>query len=187
MDFWYALIGVVAFVAFFPYIRCFFKRLICLKKIKKECQRNGFHLHATHLLWFLGRKRSKKCDLYIETASEVFAVKLFGTPRRSISLVLKENGDYFIRSFIIFIYYGTGLRYQIDHKPKPVPVYDFQCQYKERWKSKTLRQILLLHPVSMEVCHQPQHGGEKILCAGDRVGNMEIASLPYLLNALKSS
>lgn len=187
MEFWCVLTGSVFLIVLFPYLRCFFKRLICSKKIKKECQRNGFRLYATHPLWFLGNRRGKICDLYIEAASEVFSIKLFGMPRRSISLVLKENGDYFIRSFIIFIYYGKGLRYQIDHKPKPLPTYDFQYQYKEEWKNKTLRKILLLHPVSMEVCHQPQHGGEKILCAGDQVGGMEIASLPHLLNALKSS
>ena len=100
MDFWYVLIGAVAFVAFFPYIRCFFKRLKCAGKIKRLCQSKGYKIHATHPLWFLGSKHAKECDLYIETANEVFAIKLFGMPRRLSILVLKENREYFIRSFI---------------------------------------------------------------------------------------
>ena len=39
MDFWYGLIGLAAFILLFPYIRRFFKRLICGSKIKKLCQK----------------------------------------------------------------------------------------------------------------------------------------------------
>lgn len=187
MDFLYVLIGVTVFVAFFPYIRCFFKRLKCAGKIKRLCQSKDYQIHATHPLWFFGRRRAKKCDLYIETANEVFAIKLFGMPRRLSVLVLKENGEYFIRSFIALISHGGSVRFPINGKPKPMPIYDFRYQYKNEWEIKTPRRILLVNPVSMEFRRQPQHGGEVIVGAGEIVNGMEIDSLPRLLGDLESA
>ena len=187
MDFWYALIGIVTFVAFFPYIRCFFKRLKCAGKIKSLCHSKGYKIHATHPLWFLGSKQAKKCDLYIETANEVFAIKLFGMPRRMSVLVLKENGEYFIRSFIALISYGGVIRFPINGKPKPMPDYDFRYKYKNEWEIKTPRNVLLVNPVSMEFRRQPHHGSEVIVGAGDIVNGMEIDSLPRLLGDLESA
>ena len=91
MEFWYALIGIVAVITLFPYIRCFFKRLKCEGKIRKLCRTKGYKIFSTHPLWFLGNKCGKRCDFYIETENEVFAVKLFGMPRRLSILILKEN------------------------------------------------------------------------------------------------
>ena len=126
MEFWYTLIGIVAFVAFFPYIRCFFKRLKCAYKIKRLCRNKNYKIHATHPLWFLRSKHAKKCDLYIETANEVFAVKLFGMPRRLSILILKENGEYFIRNFISVFSNAGGVSFPIESKSKPMPAYDFR-------------------------------------------------------------
>ena len=187
MDFWCVLIGAVAFVAFFPYIRCFFKRLKCAGKIINLCRGKNYKIHATHPLWFLGSKYAKKCDLYIETANEVFAIKLFGMSRRLSILVLKENGEYFIRSFIALISYGGGIRFPINGKTKTMPVYDFRYKYRDEWEIKTPRRILLVNPVSMEFHRQPQHGSEVIVGAGDIVNGMEIDSLPRLLGDLESA
>lgn len=181
MEFWYGLIGIIALIVFFPYIRCFFKRLKCAGKIKRLCQSKGYKIHATHLLWFLGSKHAKKCDFYIETANEVFAVKLFGMPRRLSILILKENGEYFIRSF------GGGIRFPINGKPKPMPVYDFRYKYRDEWEIKTPRRVLLVNPVSMEFKRQPHHGSEITVGAGEIVNGMEIDSLPRLLGDLESA
>ena len=187
MEFWYALIGIAAVIALFPYIRCFFKRLKCANKIKRLCRNKNYKIHATHPLWFLGSKHTKKCDFYIETANEVFAVKLFGMPRRLSILILKENGEYFIRSFIALISYGGGIRFPINGKPKPLPVYDFRYKYRDEWEIKTPRRVLLVNPVSMEFKRQPQHGSEVIVGAGDIVNGMEIYSLPRFLRYLYSA
>ena len=187
MNFLYILIGGIVFVAFFPYIRCFFKRLKCVGKIRNLCRSKNYQIHATHPLWFLGSKHTKKCDLYIETANEVFAIKLFGMPKRLSILVLKENGEYFIRSFITLISYGGGVRFSINGKPKPMPIYDFRYQYKNEWEIKTPRRILLVNPVSMEFRRQPQHGAEVTVGAGEIVNGMEIDSLPRLLGDLESA
>ena len=99
MEFWCVILGIILFIALFPYIRCYFKRLICMKKIKAVCRRKRYKLYATHPMWFLGGKYSKKCDVYIETANEIFAVKLFGVTRRRAILNFNENGQYFIKNF----------------------------------------------------------------------------------------
>ncbi len=169
------------------YIRCFFKRLVCMGKIKKVCRNKGYKIYPTHPIWFLGNKHSKKCDLYIETSNEVFSIKLFGMPKRLSILVLKENGEYFIRSFIALISYGGGIRFPINGKPKSMPAYDFRYKYKNEWEIKTPRNILLVNPVSMEFRRQPQHGSEVIVGAGDIVNGMELDSLPRLLGDLESA
>ena len=187
MKFWYALIGIIALIVFFPYIRCFFKRLKCAGKIKRLCRSKNYKIQATHPLWFFGSKHAKKCDLYIETANEVFAVKLFGMPRRLSVLILKENGEYFIRSFIALISYGGGIRFPINGKPKPMPAYNFRYKYRDEWEIKTPRRVLLVNPVSMEFKRQPHHGGEVTVGAGEIVNGMEIDSLPRLLGDLESA
>lgn len=187
MEFLYALIGIIVLIVFFPYIRCFFKRLKCACKIKKLCRTKGYKICSTHPLWFLGNKHAKKCDLYIETSNEVFAIKLFGMPRRLSILVLKENGEYFIRNFIALISYGGGIQFPINGKPKAMPAYDFRYKYRDEWEIKTPRRVLLVNPVSMEFKRQPHHGSEVTVGAGGIVNGMEIDSLPRLLGDLESA
>lgn len=187
MGFWYALIGITAAIILFPYIRCFVKRLSCAGKIKKLCREKGYKMHAAHPFWFLGGKRGAKCDLYVETANEVFAVKLFGMPRRRSVLIFKENGEYFIRRFIGFSSYGSAIRYPIDGRSRRLPQYDFRYKYRDEWEIKTPRHILLVNPISMEIRRQPKNGAEVIVGAGDTVNGMEIESLSRLLGDLESA
>jgi hypothetical protein len=187
MEFLYALIGIVAIIILFPYIRCFFKRLKCAYKIKRLCRAKEYKIYSTHLLGFLGSKHTKKCDFYIETANEVFAIKLFGMPRRRSVLIFKENGEYFIRRFIGFSSYGSAIRYPIDGRPRRLPQYDFRYKYRDEWEIKTPRHILLVNPISMEIRRQPKNGAEVIVGAGDTVNGMEIESLSRLLGDLESA
>ena len=171
----------------FAYIRCFFKRLTCMRKIKKLCRSKGYKMYPTHPLWFFGSKCAKKCDLHIETANEVFSVKLFGVPKRMSVLILKENGEYFIRGYVAMISFGQGIRYPIDGKPAPMPAYDFRYRYRDTWEIKTPRRVLLVNPVSMEFLRQPHLGSEVCVDAGDIVNGMEIDSLPRLLGDLEGA
>ena len=154
---------------------------------KKVCRNKGYKIYPTHPIWFLGSKHAKKCDLYIETANEVFSIKLFGLPRRRTILVFKENGEYFIRSFIAFAPYGSAVRYPIDSKSKRLPLFNFRYKYRDEWEIKTPRNILLVNPVSMEFKRQPHHGSEITVGAGEIVNGMEIDSLPRLLGDLESA
>ena len=188
MEFWHVLFGIITFLVLFPYIRYFFKRLFCTYKIKQVCRKKGYILHKTHLFWFCGRKNAPKCDLYIETANSVFAVKFFGMPNRLSILIFKENGEYFIRRYIVLLSKFSGARFPtFEGRHKPIPNYDFRYQYKTEWESKTARRVLLVNPDSIEMRQQPQNGGEIIVSAGDIINDMEINSLAHLLEELKNA
>jgi len=182
--FWYTIAAGVLIVFSFPYFRCFFKRCLLAKRIGTLCKSKGYALHKTHLLWFLGSKHTKTCDFYIESASEIFAVKLFGMPKRLCTLILSEDGHYRIRRFIGFLSYGSAVRIPIEGKAKKMPSYDFRYRYHDEWEIKTPRRILLVHPVSMEIRRQPLRGNETIVGAGDIVNGMEI-DLGVLENGLE--
>lgn len=156
-------------------------------KIKKICNKKGYKTYKTRPFWFLGNKHRKKCDLYIETENEVFAIKLFGVIRKRTILIFNENDEYFIRSFFALASYGSVIRHPIDSKPKLLPAYDFRYKYKDEWEIKTPRRILLVNPVSMEFKRQLHHGGEVTVGAGEIVNGMEIDSLPRLLGDLESA
>lgn len=187
MGFVFAFIGIIALIVLFPYIRCFFKRLKCARKIKKLCRQKGYRISKTHKLWFLGNKYAKKCDLHVETENEVLSIKLFGMPRRLSILILKENGEFFIRSYIALISAYSSFLSPINSKPKQLPVYDFKIGYRNEWDSKTQRRILLINPISMETRRQPHHGGEIVISSGDTVNGMEIYSLPRLLEDMENA
>lgn len=183
MDFWIALLGIVALIFAYPYIRCFFKRLICAQKLIKICRKKRYFLSKTHLFWFLGGKHSERCDCYIETPTEVFAVKLFGVKRRLTVLMLKTNGEYFIRSFIAF---GTGAHIALNSKSRALPRYNFRYSYKDEWEIKTPRNIFLVNPAAMEIRRKPDNGPETIIGAGETVNGMEISTLSRFLGELES-
>lgn len=184
MKFLFVAACAAALAALLPYIRCFFKRLACRRKIVSLCRRKNYVLHASHPFCFLGWKYAPRCDFYIETPGEVFAVKLFGMPGRLTVLILKENGGYSIRRFLPFAPYGG---FAIDGGTKPMPAYDFRYRYRDEWEIKTPRRVLLVNPVSMEFRRRPAHGDEVIVGAGEIVNGMEIDSLPRLLGDLEGA
>lgn len=187
MRFLLVLVGAIAFFALIPFIRCFIKRLKCAVKLKGLCRRRGYQIYPTHPLWFFGSKHGRRCDLYVETPNEVFAIKLFGIPRRLTVLVMREDGKYFIRRYLAFLSNnGLGIRFPINGKAKPMPAYDFRYRYRDEWEIKTPRHILLVNPIPMEFLRQPQNGRETSVGAGELVYGMEIDSLPRLLADLES-
>lgn len=194
------IIGIVIVCLAFPYIRCFFKRLNLLSKIKKVCREKGYRLLGTHHFWFLGGKNGKKCDCMIETAEELFAIKLFGMPRRRRILVFKENKEFFTRILVEML---LLIRETFDSKAKPFPEYDFTPGNIAVPGDKKLRKILLVNPVPMEMLMQAErgkdiklnpfpvenmraeNGKERIISPGDEVYGMEIANLSWLLQELE--
>jgi len=191
-------IGIVCFC--FPYIRCFFKRISLLSKIKNACREKGYRLQGTHCFWFLGGKSGKRCDCTIETAEEVIAIKLFGMPRRRRVLVFTEKKEYFTRILVGML---LLVRETFDSKAKPLPEYDFVQAGKAVSSDKKLRKILLVNPVPMEMLMQAERGKESklspfpmenmpkenaketILSPGDEVYGMEVANLSWLLRQLQ--
>lgn len=186
MEFWYALLGITALILVLPYIRVFFKRLVCMRKLKKVCKQQGHLLYAAHPLWFPGRNHAKTCDLYVETAREVFAVKLFGLPRKNDRLLIKEDGTYVIQRVIPLLSIASASLTKSDSRSKPMPVYHFRHGYQDAWELKTPRHILLLCP-DAEVRRIPMHGAPVTSGVGDRIKGMELFTLSHFIRALENA
>lgn len=186
MDFWLTLVGIIAFIRLFPYIRCFFKRIICAVKITILCLRRKYILHPTHPLWFLGCKMFRKCDVHIETPKEVYSVKLFGTKKRSTMLVFQGNNKYFIRRFIVVIHYLCIMLWPINSRLKTLPAYDFDYKYNGELGNKKQRRVLLVNPVVMRFRYRSDNGNESNVDDGDTVNGVEMHSLPNFLRSLNS-
>jgi hypothetical protein len=186
MEFWLTLFGIAAFICIFPYIRCFFKRIICAFKIKILCLRKKYVLHPTHPLWFWGFKGFQKCDFHIETPEAVYSIKLFGTKKRPTMLVLQGENKYFIRRFIVIMHYMYIMLWPVNSKLKEFPKYDFDYKRKGELQEKKQRRILLVNPVSMTFRKRTDSGNEYSVNDGDVVNGMELHSLPNLLKNLKN-
>ena len=194
---WVIGIGIVCFCV--PYIHYFFKRLSLFFKIKGICREKGYRLQGTHAFWFLGDKSGKCCDCTIETAEEVFAIKLFGMPRRRRVLVFTEKKEYFTRILAGML---LLIREAFDSKARPFPEYDFAMNGNEAPSNKKLRKILLINPVPMEMLIQADRGKEgklspfpmenmprdnakeRILSPGDELYELEVANMSWLLKEL---
>ncbi|MBQ3153814.1 MAG: hypothetical protein IJB88_01140 [Clostridia bacterium] len=186
MEVWYTLLGIAASVLVLPYIRMFFKRLICMQKIKKLCKQQRHLLHAAHPLWFLGRNHAKTCDLYVETEREVFAVKLFGLPHKNDRLMLKEDGTYVVQRIIPLLSFASASLNKSDSRSRPIPVYHFRHGYRDAWELKTPRHVLLLCP-DADVRRIPRQGAPVTLGVGDRINGMELFSMSHFLRTLENA
>lgn len=194
------IVGISIVCFCFPYIRCFFKRLSLLSKLKNACLEKGYRLQRTHPFWFLGGRNGKRCDCTIETAEEVLAIKLFGMPRRKRVLVFTEKREYFTRILVGML---LLIRETFDGKARQLPEYDFTCVNKEVSGEKKLRKILLVNPVPMEMLMQSERGNEnklspfpmenvqqenskeRIISPGDELYGMELANLSWFLKELR--
>lgn len=184
---WIFFIIIFIVLIAIPFLLKPIKRLVLFAKISACCKKHSYSLVRTHLFWFWASNQGKKCDFYIETPHEVFAIKLFGVSRRRTMLILKDNKEYFIRKFLVLTSDGAALRAPLHGKSKLLPTYNFKYKYKDRWKTKKQRCILLINPISLGVLHQPQYGREVIVGSGEIVNDMEISSFSHLLGCLKST
>ena len=184
MKFWIPLAATVALGLLYPYFRLIIKRLRCMKKIKELCRAKGYRMYETGALRILCSNRSKKCDLYIETENEIFAIKLFGVLKRRRTLILKENRDYIIRSYIVILSYVARLCFPIDRKPGRMPKYDFEYKLKDEWKKKPLRRVLLINPVCTGMIYSSESGYRAGL-AGDSFCGMTVHTASSFIELIK--
>jgi len=198
----YCVAGICTVCFCFSYIRYLFKRLSLRSKLKSVCQEKGYQLQGTHLFWFLGGKNGKCCDCIIETEKEVFAVKLFGIPRRRRGLVFTEKKEYFTRIIAGML---LLIRESFDGMARPFPEYEFTFADKVITEDKKLRKILLINPVPMELLYQKERGTEtklshfpmenmpkdnakeSILSPGDELYGLEVANLSWLVKELENN
>ena len=182
---WLIVFGIVIFLLWgYPFIRCFFKRILLVVKIKYLCHREAYQLYKKPF-WFLGNKWTKSCEIQIETPSEIYAIKLFGLPRRRRMLMLEPNGTFFIRRIVLMSAFTLSMViYKIDGRSRRMPFYHFECPKEVAKSFKPLHKVLLVHPVTMTIHRRLSHGAELIVRDGDVVNGMEIYCLSGFLEAL---
>ena len=184
MEFWLILFSVIVIHWAYPYVRCFAKRISMYHRLMRICKRKGYRVHGTHPLWWLGHKRGRACDFYIETPIHILSVKLFGLRRRTDTLVFTKDGCWLLRHFIAFAS-QILLRIPIEGRKHKLPAYDFRHRFRMEWEIKSPKNILLIHPTCLEIIRQPIHGAEVILGSGDVVNGAEIYSMSRLLGLLE--
>ncbi len=184
MEFWILIAALAALIALFPFIRCAFKRIFLVVKLKKACKKGGASLFPARFLWFFGTKRGRSCDFYIKTRREIISVKLFGTPRRHCELIFTYDGGYFIRNFVAVVAPGGGFRYPLDGKRRKMPEYDLRHNFRADWELLTPRRILLVHPVCNEIKTRADNGREAILGTGQYINGLEMQTLSRLIGEI---
>lgn len=188
MEFWFLVIGIVVIYQGYPHVRIFFKRLGLRSKVKKKCREKGYSVQGTHRFWFLGGKNGKKCDCFIETEEELFAIKLFCLARHRRVLIFTDDNKFFIRRFFQHVSmrggYATGLMEIIESDEKPIPEYIFDCNDKQVAEGKPLRKLLLVNPVPMAIHMKPRRQEEYVIFPGEMISGMELMNLSGLLTML---
>lgn len=184
MTFWGQVTTFVLIVVSVPFVRAIVKRLIFYYKITKVCERKGFLIHPTHLLWLFGINFMKRCDFHIETPDEIISVKLFGALRRFRVLILNEEKRYFYRYFIVFFSPFGPIFYPIETRKKYLPNYNFKYKVRPEWLDKKTTEVLLVNPVSIEARFKKVRGEEYILYPKIYFKGMMFSNSTYLLSYL---
>lgn len=178
------IIALAALYVLFPYARCFFKRLACMRKIRRVCRQKGHELRGTHPLWYLGSRYGRHCDCFIATGSGVFGVKLFGAVRGLKALIFTGYGQYFFRPLNAFPLFKLDF---FDVGYHRLPEYDFARKLPFEWKGREVRAFLLINPIPGEIRIQPASGSEVVSGPGDVLDGVEIASLSHLIRLLENA
>ncbi len=173
----YFVLAVIGLIVAWAVLRCFFKRLSCLMKLRRACRKYGLTMKPQHPLWFLGSRYAKRCDLVIHGAKESFAVKLFGCLWPLKTLILRTHGEYIFRSHTAFLMVIMDV---FDGYPHTLPAYRFP-------EEEGLRRILLINPMPLDIRLQPSNGQEAVSGTGDMICGMEIANLSHLLRLMENA
>jgi len=186
MPFLFSVLGIAIFLLCIPYIRFFFKRIQLYIKIKRVCAKKKYKFHKNGYLWFLRTKNMQNCDFYIETQSEVYAIKLFGVLKRfSQTLIFTDENEYYIRSYTAIPTLSGGFRIPTDGKINKMLKYNYRYHYKNEWEIKNPINVLLINPVPHEIRKQCKDESETILGNGDVVHNAQIYSLSGFITLLE--
>ena len=185
MDFWIPIGIAVVLICAIPFLRVIVKRIAFFYQIKVYCKKRGLLLIPTHPFWFWAGRNTKKCDFYIESLHQVYAVKMFYVLRKNSTLIFRSDGKYSMRYYLAWMGLGAGSRVPFYGKTKRMTVYDFRYQYKQSWELKTPRNILLVYPVCRDIRLQPTVGGEKMLGVGDMINGMEFFTLSHLFDEME--
>lgn len=185
MEVLFLLLILVLLWLCYPYVRCLWKRLGCYKKLKGACKAKGFLLRGNHRFWLLSGRDGGKFDLFIETPTEVYGIKLFGVVHHLRTLVFVENSAYLLQrhaGVMLWIKDET-----LDGKSKELMKYEFLYKGREIAPEKKRSGILLVNPVPVEMLQRSKNGKEVVLNPGDRIRDYEVYNLTGMLRRLEDS
>ncbi len=167
---WFVLVLSLV-IAAVPLLRFLIKRLTVRRKLEQICGQKGYILRPVHRCWYLGCRRRKTVDVFLETPDAVYAIKLFGMRKRGQFLVIGGDGTYRIRHFLNFISRGATARLYWESKPKRFPDYE-----QEISTAKPIVPVLLLSPVCLDVHRTPVNGAKSVISDGEEVAGMKLYS-----------
>lgn len=155
MEFWILLIGIIALISGFPYVRFFFKRLWFYSKLVLICRRKRYQLYSTHPFSIFGSIYGKHCDFYVETDDTVISIKLCASIYKKDCFQFIDSTHFAIKYLRFQFRYGPSLL--IEYTPKTKPAWDFRYRFQEHFEGKTFIPILIMNPVSLCVTYGKYH------------------------------
>ena len=180
----FAILFITILLVTYKYIIFLVKRFCLFLKLKKT----NAKVIQNHKLWFLGTRRGKSCDFYIETTKEILSIKLFNCGDRSSTLVLTDNLHYFFRKRAIFVSMSPGsLEVPVEGCYQSRTNYNFNYRFRAEWKNKEVKNVLLVNPVCREIILKPTCADEITLGDGDIVNDMTVMSLSSLIKYIDST
>ena len=173
----FLLILVVAVVL--PFCRWGIHRMCLKRRMKALCRKKGCMLHTSGPLWFLGTRYGKNADFALATETDVYAVKLFGVPRRHTALILHDEEKYSLRWMMGLL---LQVRFHGDSRPEPFPAYDFQAVAPQL--NVPRQNLLLINPCPMKMLYRNREGQEKGFVLGDSFQQMRILTIKEMEDML---
>ena len=178
--FWILVTFCCLIIAYYIFlnVRLYFKRLKFVLKLKSVCNDCGYKIYKRNVFsFFNGKKIHKKCDLIIETTTDVFVIKLFGVLKKKKSLRIIDENTYCLRLT------DFRNRHSDSIKRKLYIDFDYSKINADISKDKNIRKILLLNPSPRDVLV----GDYDNFCDGDRVFDFYFFSSHKFLNKLKKN
>ncbi len=183
--------GFLLIIALLPFLKFVVLRIFLYLKLKNTCKKYGFTLKCKSFFSIFKKINGKQNDIYIETLTCVYSIKLIGFFFKKKYLNFTTPNEYHIRemSFSLMLIDAFGQQYKSYKKQ----VCNFSAHLPINSNLKSMKCCYLLYP--------NLHKAMKISCgqnrmteiiSGDRVEHASIYptyfyTLRGLLNELKNS
>ena len=157
----FLLTALVAAGVSSPYVAVVLKRKRVIKRLSHIAKKSGFRVIALHGFAYLSTNFSPKYDFLFECRDYAYAVKLLSSPRKSVSLVVKDGRARTATDVSEPMIVGEKAVSRVSTRGKPVRV--TANNYKVK-KGKAVVGVLLHYPPFSEITV-----GEKKLSVGDKL------------------
>ena len=167
MPWWSYILIAIVIIVLFPYARFLVKRINLYFKLKSFCKKENLVLHKASAFWWLGIKKSGRCNFYIETSNSIYSIKLFPMLKSKSCLHFLEDRKYYLEKFLIFFgSYGSSARFSFKSRVHNMGEFDFRYNFNKDWHLKKFVPVLLLNPTCASVKLKTGNG-EQVIGDGD--------------------